>query len=86
MPGPCSPLFHLDDKTSALLAMQNVTNAPVTVSGALHYGTGAPGTPNGTISLVNTPRGDASKNQTINVPNWASATDPVLAEFNDWVQ
>jgi pimeloyl-ACP methyl ester carboxylesterase len=42
--------------------------------------------PNGTISIVNTPRGDASKKQTLNVANWASSTDAVLAEFNDWVQ
>jgi pimeloyl-ACP methyl ester carboxylesterase len=41
--------------------------------------------PDGTISLVNTPRGDASKKQTLNVANWASKTDAVLAEFNDWV-
>jgi pimeloyl-ACP methyl ester carboxylesterase len=41
--------------------------------------------PNGTISIVNTPRGDTSKKQTINTANWPSASDPILVEFNDWV-
>jgi hypothetical protein len=47
----CSPLYYIDPQTSANLSLQNVTNAPVTVSATLHYGTGEPGTPNGTYAL-----------------------------------
>jgi pimeloyl-ACP methyl ester carboxylesterase len=41
--------------------------------------------PDGTISITNLPRGDASKPQTINVPNWASSTDGMSVHFNDWI-
>jgi hypothetical protein len=47
----CSPLYYVDGYTSALLSLQNVTNLPVSVSVILHYGTGAPGTPNGIYNL-----------------------------------
>jgi hypothetical protein len=42
--------------------------------------------PTGTISVVNAPRGDTTKLQTLNVPNWASSTDVAELEFNDYVQ
>jgi len=47
----CSPLYYVDNQTSALLSLQNITNGPVPVSIALHYGTGASGTANGTYYL-----------------------------------
>lgn len=47
-------------------------------------------TPNGTITFSNDPRGDASQQQVINIPNWASEVDGTrhgfLVEFNDYVQ
>jgi hypothetical protein len=43
-------------------------------------------TPNGTITLKNLPRGDASKPQTLNVPNWASTNHTVMVVFNDYPQ
>jgi pimeloyl-ACP methyl ester carboxylesterase len=46
----------------------------------------AAGGPNGTISFVSTPRGDAARRQTINVPNWPSQGHGVLVHFNDYVQ
>ena len=42
--------------------------------------------PNGTISLVLTPRGGSGKKQVINIPNWASSTDRISVQFNDYVQ
>ena len=40
----------------------------------------------GTVSFANAPRGDASRLQAINVPNWRSSTDRVTVTFNDFVQ
>jgi hypothetical protein len=46
--------------------------------------------PNATISLVLTTRFGGGKTQVINVPNWASLTEPVLhrivVQFNDYLQ
>jgi hypothetical protein len=42
--------------------------------------------PNGTISLVLTPRGGGGKTQIINVPNWASSNHRITVQFNDYVQ
>lgn len=42
--------------------------------------------PEGTVSFVNAPRGDPSRRQAINVPNWASSTDRITVTFNDFVQ
>ena len=42
--------------------------------------------PTGTVSFVNAPRGDFSRRQSINVPNWRSSTDRVTVTFNDFVQ
>jgi pimeloyl-ACP methyl ester carboxylesterase len=42
--------------------------------------------PTGTVSFVNAPRGDTSRLQAINVPNWWSTTDRVTVTFNDFVQ
>lgn len=39
--------------------------------------------PDGTISIVETPRLGAGS-ETINVPNWASSTDPISVQFNDF--
>lgn len=44
----------------------------------------------GTITFANNPRGDASRRQVINTPNWASLVGTtrhaLLVEFNDYVQ
>jgi pimeloyl-ACP methyl ester carboxylesterase len=40
----------------------------------------------GTVTITNLPRGDASKPQTINVPNWPSSTHTVMAFFADYPQ
>jgi pimeloyl-ACP methyl ester carboxylesterase len=39
--------------------------------------------PNGTISIVNAPRGNTSNLQRVNVPNWPSDTDAIIVELND---
>lgn len=43
-------------------------------------------TPNGTIALKNLPRGDTSKPQSLNVPNWASTNHTVMVVFSDYPQ
>lgn len=40
----------------------------------------------GTVSFVNAPRGDTSRLQTINTPNWRSSENRVTVTFNDFVQ
>jgi pimeloyl-ACP methyl ester carboxylesterase len=40
----------------------------------------------GTVSFVNAPRGDASRAQAINVPNWRSSAHRATVTFNDFVQ
>ena len=42
--------------------------------------------PNGTITIKNFPRGDMSKPQVINVPNWKSSTHFMSVVFNDFPQ
>lgn len=42
--------------------------------------------PNGRIRLVLMPRGGDGKMQVLNVPNWASTTDRILVQFNDFLQ
>jgi hypothetical protein len=42
--------------------------------------------PDGAITLMNEPRGDTAKPQTITVPNWASEGHRVLVIFNDYVR
>ena len=42
--------------------------------------------PDGTISLTNLPRGDASKPQTLRVPNWASTNHTIMVMFSDYAQ
>ena len=46
----------------------------------------AEGSAAGTVSFVNTHRGDADHVLTINTPNWPSDTDRVTVTFNDFVQ
>ena len=42
--------------------------------------------PNGTVSVVLTPRDGGGKVQVLNVPNWASSTDQVSLQFHDYLQ
>jgi len=42
--------------------------------------------PDGTISLVVTPRGGGGKTQVINLPNWASSEHAISVVVNDYVQ
>lgn len=42
--------------------------------------------PDGTITFWNEPRGDASRPQVVNVPNWASNRHRITVNFNDYVQ
>jgi hypothetical protein len=46
-----SPLYYIDDLTTAVLSVQNAKDYPVDVNVTLRYGTGEPGTPNGTYVL-----------------------------------
>jgi pimeloyl-ACP methyl ester carboxylesterase len=43
-------------------------------------------TPDGTITLTNTPRGAADKPQTLKVANWASSMHTITVTFNDYPQ
>jgi len=38
----------------------------------------------GTITVSNLPRGDATRTQTLNVPNWPSSEHAVTVTFTDW--
>ena len=40
----------------------------------------------GTISFANAPRGDTTRLQTINIPNWRSSEHRATVTFNDFVQ
>jgi pimeloyl-ACP methyl ester carboxylesterase len=42
--------------------------------------------PDGTITFMNEPRGNTTRLQTINIPNWASANHRVLVQFNSYFQ
>jgi len=42
--------------------------------------------PDGMITFTNEPRGDTTRPQTINVPNWASDKHRISIQFNDYVQ
>ena len=42
--------------------------------------------PDGTITFQSAPRGDASRVQVVNVPNWASSAHRITVNFNDYVQ
>jgi hypothetical protein len=43
-------------------------------------------TPDGTITLTNTPRGATDKPQTLHVPNWASSKHTITIMFSDYPQ
>jgi pimeloyl-ACP methyl ester carboxylesterase len=74
--------------------LNGLTNlsAPVPLFYALAFFTGVdiyiPGAdpPDGTTSMVLTPRGGGGKTQIINMLNWASLTNSVSTPFNDFVQ
>lgn len=42
--------------------------------------------PDGVISITNYPRGDTSRPQTVNVPNWASSTHAISVLFSDYAR
>ncbi len=42
--------------------------------------------PDGTITFANAPRGDTSRVQVVNVPNWPSDKSRITVQFNDYVQ
>jgi pimeloyl-ACP methyl ester carboxylesterase len=42
--------------------------------------------PDGTITFANAPRGDASRMQVVNTPNWASDEHRITVQYNDYVQ
>lgn len=66
--------------------------APIPIFYAVGFMTGvdiympAADPPNGTISLVLTPRGGGGKTQVINIQNWASLNHSISAPFNDFLQ
>jgi len=67
-------------------------NQPIPFFAAIPFLTGVdlyiPGAnpPDGRIRLVLMPRGGEGKMQVLNVPNWASTTDRILIQFNDFLQ
>ena len=74
--------------------LNSLTNlsAPIPTFFAVGFMTGvdifmpAADPPNGTISLVLTPRGGNGKTQTVNILNWASLNHSISILFNDFVQ
>jgi hypothetical protein len=82
-------VIHAFDKSS-----DGVTNLaePDALFFALPFQTGvdiympAHTPPNGTICLANAPRGDESKMQVVNVPNWESSVDRISVEFTAFVR
>jgi pimeloyl-ACP methyl ester carboxylesterase len=81
--------LHLHDdaatpRQSTLAALPYFSSQPVQTGLDLYMPAATP--PNGTIALVNAPRGDTTKLQRINVANWAATGDASLVEFNDYVQ
>ncbi|QJD60391.1 hypothetical protein HG264_16675 [Pseudomonas sp. gcc21] len=42
--------------------------------------------PDGTITVVSTPRGNTEQQQVFNVPNWASHEHRITLSFNDFEQ
>jgi hypothetical protein len=42
--------------------------------------------PDGTITFADAPRGDPSRMQVLNAPNWASDQNRITLQFNDYVQ
>ena len=68
----------------------NVT-APIRRLSALPFLTGVDifvpaATPaTGTISVVSRPRGGVGRSEVVNVPNWASSTDAISVQFNDFL-
>ncbi len=71
--------------------VSNLTQ-PIPFFAALTFLTGVdlyiPGAnpPDGRIRLVLMPRGGEGKMQVLNVPNWASTTDRITIQFNDFLQ
>jgi pimeloyl-ACP methyl ester carboxylesterase len=81
--------IHLHDdaatpRQGTLAALPYFSSQPFQTGLDLYMPAASP--PNGTISLVNAPRGDTTKLQRINVANWSATGDASLVEFNDYVQ
>jgi pimeloyl-ACP methyl ester carboxylesterase len=85
---------HAHDNTAS---PRRTTLDPLTYFSSQPFQTGvdvympAAATPNGTIRITNNPRGNAARQQVMNVPNWASQLagnqrQAVLVEFNDYAQ
>jgi pimeloyl-ACP methyl ester carboxylesterase len=84
---------HAHDNTAS---PRQTTLDPLTYFSSQPFQTGvdvympAAATPNGTIRITNNPRGDATRQQVMTVPNWASLVNgqrqAMLVEFNDYVQ
>lgn len=80
---------HAFDKSS-----DGITDvsAPIPEFFAMYFQTGvdvfmaASDPPDGTISFVNAPRGDTTRLQVVNTPNWASDDHRISIQFNDYVQ
>jgi pimeloyl-ACP methyl ester carboxylesterase len=67
-------------------------NAPIPGLSSLPFLTGVDvfvpaATPaNGTISIASTPRGGGGQVEIVNVPNWASTTDSISVQLNDYIR
>ena len=80
--------FHDDAATprqSTLAALPYFSTQPFQ-NGADVYmpASAAAGVPDGTITVTNIPRGDATKPQTLNVPNWPSSLHAISVVFTDY--
>ena len=66
-------------------------NSPIPGISGLPFLTGvdifmqAANPPNDTISIASTPRLGGGRVHVVNVPNWASSTDTVTAQLNDYL-
>jgi len=78
--------MHLHDDAASpgsttLVALTNFAGQPFQSGVDIFMPSSADGS--GTITIVNTPRGDRTRPQTLNVPNWSSSTHAISIVFTD---
>jgi pimeloyl-ACP methyl ester carboxylesterase len=79
--------FHDDAATpreTTLAALPYFSTQPFQNGADVYMPASTAAFPNGTITVTNVPRGDASKAQTLNVPNWPSSHHAISVVFTDY--
>jgi pimeloyl-ACP methyl ester carboxylesterase len=75
---------YLADQVSSLGLIPFFVTQPFQTGVDVYMPATAP--PDGTITFANAPRGDTSRMQVLNTPNWASDVHRITVQFNDYVQ